>query len=145
MKRWIIAAVLAVVVLALGFGSWLSISVDSAGQFAVLSDGTIRYTHQLTNHTWHPLRYVVSADPASPVRMVLVTGTSSIPDKTVTSIQPSESDSPWQVAVSVPGKQQASIQVDFKLAEPLDRPSPMASTDMGGINPTVNVLLRVDR
>jgi hypothetical protein len=142
----ILVAVLVLAVAAAALAaSWTSISVDSVGQFSTLSDGTLRYTHRLVNYTWHPLRYVVAADPASPVGLTLIKVVSSMPEKTVTRTQPSESGSPWSTTVVVPGHQQATFEVTFRSAEPAGAVTPVADTDMGGRYPTLTVYLSLER
>lgn len=146
MKRrlGIMIAVLVLAVVALAT-SWIGISVDSTGHFSTLSDGTLCYTHRLVNRTWHPIRYVVAADPASPVGLTPVKAVSSLPEKAVTRTQPSETGSPWSATVVVPGHQEATFEVTFRPAESASAVTPVADSDMGGIYPTVTIYLSLER
>ncbi|MGE5579432.1 MAG: hypothetical protein ACM3WU_05230 [Bacillota bacterium] len=125
--------------------SFTGTSVNSSGQFSRLEDGTILYTHQLTNLTWHPIRYSIAADPDSPVATTLIRWDSSDPEHTVTRMASESGSSPWSVTVNVPGRQEASIEVVFELSETLASPGLTATRDSGGTYPAVKVLLSVEK
>ncbi|HHW26823.1 MAG TPA: hypothetical protein GXX23_05740 [Firmicutes bacterium] len=139
----IVAAV--IVVLGTVYVSWTSKSYSATGQFERLADGSIRYTHSLTNETWHPMRYIVAADPESQVKTVLVHAESSDPDKTVVRMEQGTGNRPWSVALVVPGHQQASIDVTFKLEESVSSPGLSADSNTRGIYPTFEILLNVNK
>jgi hypothetical protein len=60
-------------------------------------------------------------------------------------MEPSADAAPWSVSVSVPGHEDASIEVTFKTNEEIASPGLAARSDFGGIYPSVKVLLRVDK
>jgi len=145
MKNRIALIVGAVVILAaFAVISFTNTSVNSSGQFSLLEDGTVQYTHHLDNLTWHPIRYTVAADPNSQVQTTLVRWDSSNPEHTVTRTESGNGDSPWSVTVDVPGGKTASIEVVFQMSEPLTSPGLSAKRDSGGVYPSVKMLVRVD-
>lgn len=144
-----IVVVALIVVLGIAFVSWMNTTVSASGQFEMLPDGNIRYTHTLTNETWHPVRYIIAADPESQVKTILVQASSSDPDKTVTRTDKGTGKSPWSVELLVPGHQEASIDVTFKLEGTLEGspsyPGLTATPNTRGIYPSYEVLLNVSK
>ncbi len=143
--RPVVVVVAVLIIIAAVLASWTSASYSATGKFSVLPDGSIVYTHTFTNETWHPMRYVIAADPQSPVKTVLIKSDSSEPERTVTRMEPGTDSSAWSVTLNVPGRQQASIEVTLQTVEPLTSPGLTATTSTTRVYPSFTAFISVNK